>query len=185
MQTLRDHFLMAMPHLEDENFAGTLNYICDHDETGTLGLVVNRPLSLTLEGLFEQLDIEIGDCPHLEMPVLYGGPVHRDRGFILHRGSAEEWDSSLQVCESRALTTSMDILHELAAGRGPDEFLVCLGCAGWQPDQLAEEIKENTWLNVAATDEILFRTPPETRLEAAANRLGVDLALLSRHAGHG
>lgn len=185
MQSLRDHFLLAMPHLEEETFKGTLSYICDHDDNGTLGVIVNRPLSLTLDGLFDQLDIDAGQCRHLDMPVLFGGPVHQDRGFILHRGRAEQWDSSLQVSDAIALTTSMDILRAIAVGAGPDHFLVCLGCAGWQADQLTDELKENTWLTVEASAAILFETPPEMRLQAAAQRLGVDLTLLSREIGHG
>ena len=185
MQGLRDHFLMAMPHLEDENFAGSLTYICDHDDNGTLGLKLNQPMELTLEALFEQLEIDATECPSLDTPVLNGGPVHRERGFILHSGSPEHWDSSIRTGENRALTTSMDILHAIAAGRGPEQFLVCLGCVGWEREQLAQEIKDNTWLTVEASDEVLFRTPAPARLETAAGHLGVNLSLLSREAGHG
>ncbi|MFC0267490.1 YqgE/AlgH family protein [Kushneria aurantia] len=185
MQGLRDHFLMAMPHLEDDNFAGSLTYICDHDDNGTLGLMLNQPMELTLEGLFEQLEIDASGCDELSTAVLSGGPVHRERGFILHSGSPEQWDSSIRTGDNRALTTSMDILHAIAAGRGPSSFLVCLGCVGWEPDQLAREMKDNTWLTVEASDEVLFHTPAAARLDAAAGRLGVDLRLLSREAGHG
>ena len=160
---LKHQFLLAMPHLEDPHFAGTLSYLCDHDENGTMGVIVNK---------------------HRHAPVYYGGPTHKDRGFILHRGSSSQWDSSIQVDEDIALTTSMDILLELAAGRGPKAFLVCLGCAGWGAGQLAEELKENAWLTVEADADILFTLPAEQRLNAAAGILGVDLNLITREAGH-
>ncbi|KAA0010202.1 YqgE/AlgH family protein [Billgrantia pellis] len=181
---LRHHFLLAMPHLEDPNFAGSLSYLCDHDENGTMGVIVNRPLDISLDALFEQLELEGDDSPHRNAPVYYGGPTHKDRGFILHRGSSEPWDSSIQVDDDIALTTSMDILLALAAGRGPEEFLVCLGCAGWEAGQLEQELKDNAWLTVEGDGDILFKVPPEQRLGAAAGILGVDLNLMSREAGH-
>ncbi len=181
---LKDHFLMAMPHLEDPNFAGSLSYLCDHDEKGTMGVIVNRPLELTLEALFEQLELGGEESPHRNAPVYYGGPVHKDRGFILHRGSSTPWDSSIQVTEELALTTSMDMLQALAAGEGPEDFLVCLGCAGWEAGQLEQEILENAWLTVEGRADILFEVAPEQRLGAAAGILGVDLNLMTREAGH-
>ncbi|GHC29275.1 YqgE/AlgH family protein [Aidingimonas halophila] len=184
MQTLKHHFLLAMPHLEDPNFAGSLSYLCDHDDNGTMGVIVNRPLDLTLDALFEQLDIDDEESPHRDAPVYYGGPVHKDRGFILHRGSSQSWDSSIQVADDIALTTSMDMLHALGSGRGPDEFLVCLGCSGWEAGQLESEIKDNAWLTVEGRADILFEVPPEQRLNAAAGILGIDLNLMSREAGH-
>ena len=181
---LKDHFLLAMPHLEDPNFAGSLSYLCDHDEKGTMGVIVNRPLELTLEALFEQLELGGEESPHRNAPVYYGGPVHKDRGFILHRGSSTPWDSSIQVTEELALTTSMDMLQALAAGEGPEDFLVCLGCAGWEAGQLEQEILENAWLTVEGRADILFEVAPEQRLGAAAGILGVDLNLMTREAGH-
>ncbi|HET8791367.1 MAG TPA: YqgE/AlgH family protein [Modicisalibacter sp.] len=184
MQSLRNHFLLAMPHLEDPNFAGSLNYLCDHDDNGTMGVIVNRPLDLTLDALLEQLELDADECPVRDAPVYYGGPVHRDRGFILHRGDSQPWDSSLQVAHNVALTTSMDMLKALAAGKGPADFLVCLGCCGWEAGQLEKELKDNTWLTVEAQAGILFDLPPEQRLTASAGILGVDLNLLTRQAGH-
>ncbi|EPC00666.1 hypothetical protein L861_12800 [Litchfieldella anticariensis FP35 = DSM 16096] len=184
MQSLKNHFLLAMPHLEDSNFAGSLSYLCDHDDNGTMGVIVNRPLDLTLDALFEQLDLGGDDSPHRDALVYYGGPVHKDRGFILHRGSCQPWDSSIQVADDIALTTSMDMLKALAAGEGPKDFLVCLGCAGWEAGQLEHELKENSWLTVEGRADILFDVPPEQRLSAAAGILGVDLNLMSRDAGH-
>lgn len=184
MQSLKHYFLMAMPHLEDPNFAGTLTYLCDHDDDGTLGVIVNRPSELTLDGLFEQLDIESEPGPHNDVLVYNGGPTYRDRGFILHRGNASDWDSSIQVAEGLALTTSMDMLQAIAQRRGPEQYLVTLGCAGWKSGQLEDELKQNTWLTVEGDAEILFDRPPEQRLSAAAGILGVDLNLMTRDAGH-
>lgn len=184
MQSLRNHFLLAMPHLEDPNFAGSLSYLCDHDENGTMGIIVNHPLDLTLDVLLEQVDIDADECPVRDMPVYYGGPTHKDRGFILHRGSSEPWDSSIQVADDVALTTSMDILHALATGKGPDTFMICLGCCGWEAGQLENELKENTWLTVEAEPGIIFDMPPEQRLTAAAGILGIDLNLLTSQIGH-
>ncbi|WP_442905564.1 YqgE/AlgH family protein [Halomonas sp. BC04] len=181
---LKHHFLMAMPHLEDPNFAGSLSYLCDHDENGTMGVIVNRPLDISLDALFEQLELEADESPHRNAPVYYGGPTHKDRGFILHRGSSEGWDSSIQVDSDIAMTTSMDILLALAAGRGPKDFLVCLGCAGWEAGQLEAELLDNAWLTVEGRADIIFEVPPEQRLTAAAGILGVDLNLMSREAGH-
>ncbi|WP_280564852.1 MULTISPECIES: YqgE/AlgH family protein [unclassified Chromohalobacter] len=184
MQSLKHHFLLAMPHLDDPNFKGTLTYICDHDENGTMGVVVNRPMELTLDALLEQLELDASECPQRDLPVYYGGPVHKDRGFILHRGSNLPWDSSLQVAEDLALTTSMDMLKAIAEGRGPEDFIVCLGCTAWQAGQLEDELKQNTWLTVEGDASILFDVHSEQRLNAAAGILGVDLNLMTREAGH-
>ncbi|MBB3184509.1 putative transcriptional regulator [Halomonas fontilapidosi] len=181
---LKNHFLMAMPHMEDPNFAGSLSYLCDHDENGTMGVIVNRPLELTLDALFEQLELGGDESPHRDAPVYYGGPTHKDRGFILHRGESDAWDSSIQVADDIALTTSMDILQALADGKGPEQFLICLGCAGWESGQLESELKENAWLTVEGRADILFTVPPEQRLGAAAGILGIDLNLMTREAGH-
>ncbi|WP_458525193.1 YqgE/AlgH family protein [Onishia taeanensis] len=184
MQSLKHHFLLAMPHLEDPNFAGSLSYLCDHDDNGTMGVMVNHPLDMSLDALFEQLELDASESRHRNAPVYYGGPVHQDRGFILHRGSAKPWDSSIQVDHDIALTTSMDMLKALAEGRGPDDFLLCLGCSGWEAGQLEDELKDNAWLTVEGDSRILFETPSEQRLHAAAGILGIDLNLMSREAGH-
>ncbi|MEC9483779.1 MAG: YqgE/AlgH family protein [Halomonas sp.] len=184
MQSLRNHFLLAMPHLEDPNFAGSLSYLCDHDENGTMGVIVNHPLDLTLDMLLEQVDIDADECPVRDTPVYYGGPIHKDRGFILHRGSSAPWDSSIQVADDVALTTSMDMLHALATGQGPERFMICLGCCGWEAGQLEQELKENAWLIVEAEPGILFDLPAEQRLNAAAGILGIDLNLMTSQIGH-
>lgn len=186
MQGMRDHFLLAMPQLEDENFAGSLVYLCDHDSKGLLGVIVNRPLALTLSDLFGQLDLDDHDAPLAvrQQAVLFGGPVHHDRGFVLHRGRAAEWSSSLQVTDEVALTTSLDILQALAEGNGPEDFLVCLGCAGWEEGQWVDEMKANAWLTLPAVSSVLFDTEADERCEAAALAQGMDLARLSQQVGH-
>lgn len=186
MQGMRDHFLLAMPQLEDENFAGSLVYLCDHDSKGLLGVIVNRPLALTLGDLFGQLELDDHDAPLAvrQQTVLFGGPVHNDRGFVLHRGRAADWSSSLQVTNEVALTTSLDILQALADGNGPKDFLVCLGCAGWEEAQWVDEVKANAWLTLPAVSSVLFDTDIDSRCEAAALAQGMDLTRLSQQMGH-
>lgn len=178
-----DHFLIAMPNMADPNFAGTLTYICDHGEQGALGIVVNRPIDLTLEKLFEQIGLTLEDERLAHMPVYYGGPVQVERGFVLHR-PVGSWNSTLAVNDRVGLTTSKDILEATSRREGPDQFLVTLGYAGWGPGQLEDEIKQNAWLTVAAEPDVIFDLPPNERLPAAMRLLGIDLAMLSDAAGH-
>ena len=184
MQSLKHHFLLAMPHMEEANFAGSLVYLCDHDDNGCMGVIVNHPLDITLDALFEQLSLGGEKSLHRNAPVYYGGPMHKDRGFILHRGNSNDWDSSIQVTDEIVLTTSMDMLQALANNTGPEHYIICLGCSGWDAGQLEGELKENTWLTVEADASVLFETPPAERLSAAAGILGVDLNLMTRDAGH-
>lgn len=178
-----DHFLIAMPNMTDPNFAGTLTYICDHGEQGALGVVVNRPIDLTMQALFEQIGLDLDDALLQRLPVYYGGPVQVERGFVLHR-PVGEWNSTLSVNERVGLTTSKDILEATARRAGPEQILVTLGYAGWGPGQLEDEIKQNAWLTVAASLEVIFELPPEERLAAAMQLLGIDLAMLSENVGH-
>ena len=184
MQTinLTSHFLIAMPAMADPNFSRTLTFICEHNERGALGIVVNRPIDVTLEALFKQVDIDLGDSPLVAQPVFFGGPVQFDHGFVLHR-PVGAWKSTLPVGEI-GLTTSRDILEAMAAGAGPREQLVALGYAGWAPGQLEDEIQRNGWLTVRASTDLIFRTPPESRYEAAMHALGISAANLSEDAGH-
>lgn len=185
MQSLKHHFLLAMPHLDDANFESSLIYLCDHDDNGCMGVITNQPLDITLDALFDQLSLGGQDSEHRNTPVYFGGPTHKDRGFILHRGDSQEWDSSIQVSQDIALTTSMDMLQALANNTGPEDFIVCLGCSGWDLGQLEDEIKQNSWLTVDADPEVLFAYPPDERLSAAAGLLGVDLNLMISVPGHG
>lgn len=177
------HFLIAMPAMADPFFARTLTYICEHNEQGALGLVVNRPMDMSLQSLFEQIDVPL-EAPHLiRLPVHFGGPVQVDRGFVLHR-PVGKWQSTLAVQDGIALTTSKDILQAAGRGEGPEQILVTLGYAGWAPGQLEHELAQNAWLTVAAQPAVIFELPPEERLPAAMELLGVDFASLSDTAGH-
>lgn len=180
---LRNHLLIAMPGLGDPNFDHTVTLICQHDEFGAFGVVINRPLDMTVGELFEQLNVSI-TAPHIAGQVaLSGGPVQAEQGFVLHDGE-RNWESTLRITDNLAITSSRDILLDIANGSGPQHFLLILGCAGWGPGQLEHEIKENTWLTCPATASILFATPYPERWQGAARILGVDVNLLGIAAGH-
>jgi len=180
---LTHHFLIAMPSMADPNFAHTLTYVCEHNPDGALGLVVNRPIEMTLFALLEQIDVPLsGDARH-ETPVLFGGPVQVDRGFVLHRPRGN-WQSTLAIGDDLGLTTSKDILEAVARGEGPESLLVSIGYAGWSAGQLEQELAANAWLTVAADPGVLFEVPPEDRLPAAMRLLGVDFSQLSEDIGH-
>jgi putative transcriptional regulator len=150
---------------------------------GALGIVINRPLNLKLGGLFEQLHVENADSAALDHPVLMGGPVGPERGFVLH-DTSHQYENSLAVSSEICLTLSRDVIDAMASGRGPQKSLVALGYAGWEAGQLEAEMLANSWLNVPATAEIVFDMPFADRWAAAARALGVDLTLLSPEAGH-
>jgi len=180
---LTQHFLIAMPAMVDPHFAKSLTLVCEHNENGALGIVINRPTDMNLHGLLEQIKISSEIDAFRSVPVHYGGPVQVDRGFILHR-PVGTWQSTLTVGPEIGLTTSKDILEAVARGAGPEHMLVTLGYAGWAPGQLEHELAQNAWLTVLASSEILFDMPAEERLAAAMNALGVDYANLSDVAGH-
>lgn len=179
-----NQFLIAMPALADPNFSQTVTYICEHTPNGALGIVINRMLDdLDLAVMLEHMKIT-ATAPNITgYPVFLGGPVQTERGFILH-SPLGEWNSSVQVTGSMAVTTSRDILEAMAVGRGPEKVLVALGYAGWGPGQLEIEMTQNAWLNGPADPQIIFDTPVEKRWEAAAALMGVDLRLLSNSVGH-
>jgi putative transcriptional regulator len=180
---LTHHFLIAMPTMQEGAFAGTLTYICEHNENGALGVVVNRPISLTMGEMFDQVKIPLHQPQLIKMPVYFGGPVQSERGFVLH-DTQGNWDSTLRINDKLSLTTSKDILEAMASGEGPRNVIVTLGYAGWDQGQLEHEVTENIWLTVPASEHILFDLPPEERLVAAMTLLGVDYASLSEEAGH-
>ncbi len=177
-----NHFLIAMPALADPNFFKTVTYICEHNANGALGIVINRPLELSLADLYSNLglDAPLGSA---ERPIYQGGPVHPEQGFVLHRPSGS-WLSTLTITAEIGVTTSRDILEAIARGEGPRDALVALGYAGWGPGQLEREMGENAWLAAPVDPEIIFNLAAERRWDAAAKLLGVDLALLSPDAGH-
>ncbi len=180
---LTNQFLIAMPALADPNFFHTVTYISEHNSAGALGIVVNRPLTLTLGELLDHLKISEALPEIAAMPVYSGGPVQPEQGFVVH-SPVGHWGATLEVTETIGITTSRDILENLAQGAGPDRSLVALGYAGWGPGQLEREMVENAWLSGPADPDILFRTPIQQRWSAAAALLGVDLTLLSGDAGH-
>jgi len=180
---LRNHFLIAMPAMADPFFAKSLTYVCEHNEQGALGIVVNRPIKLTLSELFAQIQVPLNPSELQDMPVHFGGPVQTDRGFVLHEPTGQ-WQSTLSISDKIGLTTSKDILQAVGEGQGPHNLLVTLGYAGWSQGQLEDELSQNAWLTVAASEQILFRMSAEERLPAALALLGVDYASLSEDAGH-
>jgi putative transcriptional regulator len=178
-----NQFLIAMPALEDPNFHRTVTLICQHDDEGAIGLIVNRPLEVPLQQVFEQMDIEDVDPRFREQPIYVGGPVQQERGFVLHR-PVGEWDSTLDISDDLGMTTSRDILAAMATGGGPEDAIVALGYAGWGAGQLEEEMAANSWLNAPADQSIIFDLDVSERWLAAARLLGVDIDQLSDQAGH-
>jgi putative transcriptional regulator len=181
--SLKNQFLISMPHMRDSGFAKTLTYICEHDEQGAMGLVINRPTEISLGEMFEQLNINVSDSELNKERIFAGGPVQTDRGFILHK-SNQNWDSTIKVADNISLTTSRDILSHLADTKDPYSCLVALGYSGWGAGQLEEEITNNYWLTVPATSDIIFDLPYDQRLNAAAARLGISLEQISTQSGH-
>jgi len=180
---LSHHFLIAMPAMTDPFFAKSLAYICEHNEQGAMGMVVNRPISLTLSELYAQINMPLNQNELEDMPVHFGGPVQTDRGFVLHEPNGE-WQSTLRINDKVGLTTSKDILQAVGEGQGPRHLLVTLGYAGWSEGQLEQEMSQNAWLSVPADERIMFDLPAEERLQAAMALLGIDYATLSDETGH-
>lgn len=180
---LTHHFLIAMPNMVDSNFERSLVYLCEHGTQGALGLVVNRPLDITLKTLLERLELPLDHEPLASLPVCLGGPVQTDRGFVLHQPPGE-WQASLRVEEDIALTSSRDILESVSLTGQPSRVLVCLGYAGWTAGQLEFELEQNAWLTLPASADILFDLPAEQRLPEAIRRLGFDFSQLSDEVGH-
>src|SRR3954447_19846599 len=180
---LTHHFLIAMPAMADPHFAHSLTYVCEHSKDGALGIVVNKPIDMTLSALFEQIEIPLAAAELQEAPVHFGGPVQVDRGFVLHRPLGN-WQSTLAISDDMGLTTSKDVLEAVGRGEGPRDVFVSLGYAGWSAGQLEQEIAQNAWLIVAADPDVVFETPAEARLPAAMKLLGIDFSRLSEGMGH-
>lgn len=180
--SLCDHFLIAMPSMNDSSFAHSVTYICEHSSQGAMGIVINNPMPMMLHEIFAQMDLPVSkDQGH--QTVLAGGPVQQERGFVIH-SSETEWHSTLKVSPEISLTASRDIIAAMAEGKGPQECLVALGYAGWGEGQLEAEIAANSWLTVPASKQIIFNTPFEQRWAAAALALGIDVNLITSTAGH-
>ncbi|MDH5648926.1 MAG: YqgE/AlgH family protein [Gammaproteobacteria bacterium] len=183
VESLSNHFLIAMPNLADPNFSKTVTLICEHSREGAMGLTINRQTDLSLKDILAQLDIEAADPSHLADSVYLGGPVQYNRGFVLHEPLGQ-WESTLPITDTLGLSTSRDILAAIAEGNGPEHYLITLGYAGWGPGQLEREMSENAWLSGPADNQIIFETAVEQRWRAAAEKLGVDLSKLSDQIGH-
>lgn len=180
---LTNQLLVAMPGFEDPGFAQTVTLICEHGEKGALGIVLNKPLPMRLSEVLAQLKLSTQIEVVAEKPVLRGGPVHPDRGFVLHRPGGN-WDSTHRISDSIQVTTSRDVLAAIARGEGPEDAFIALGYAGWEPGQLEREILDNAWLTLPADESVLFSLPYEQRWDAAWKLIGVDVNSVSTNAGH-
>ena len=180
---LTGHLLIAMPTMLDPNFERTVTYICEHSEQGALGLIINRPMDMDFGDVLEQLSLTATSPQHAHRPILQGGPVELQRGFVIH-SKPKDWESTIEITDTIFVTTSRDILASIADGKGPDQALLALGYAGWGAGQLEAELSANAWLSVPASPQIIFDIPFEDRWESAAALLGVDIAKLSPEAGH-
>ncbi|MBV7583997.1 YqgE/AlgH family protein [Pseudomonas sp. PDM33] len=180
---LKHQFLIAMPHMADSNFAQTVTYLVEHNEQGAMGLIINRPSGLSLADVLEQLrPDELPPVRCQGVTIYTGGPVQTDRGFVLHP-AGRSYQATLELGEL-SLSTSQDVLFAIADGSGPAQHLITLGYAGWEAGQLEAELADNAWLTCPADPTVLFDVPAEQRLSAAAERLGVNLSLLTAQAGH-
>ena len=186
---LTNQFLIAMPGMGDGTFAGTVVYLCEHTDKGALGLVINKPIDITLKNLFEKVDLSLDREDIAELPVYFGGPVQTERGFVLHEAQDGEdedsgYNSSLKIRGGLEMTTSKDVLEAISSGAGPKKMLVTLGYSGWAAGQLEDELGRNGWINVEAEPGIIFDTPVHQRYDKALSLLGIDAGMLSSDAGH-
>ncbi|QPG06270.1 YqgE/AlgH family protein [Salinimonas marina] len=184
VKSLQNHLLIAMPSLDDPFFERSLTYICEHNEEGAMGIVINQPSAMNLRELLEQTDKDLIVAEDKqEQIVLTGGPVNQERGFVLHSDQGQ-WGSSLTLADNIVVTTSKDILTAIGTNAGPDSALIALGYAGWTAGQLEKELQENAWLTIEADPQILFNTPVHEKWQAAVNKLGIDVWQLTPDIGH-
>ena len=185
---LTNQFLIAMPGMADEMFAGAVVYLCEHTEKGALGLVINKPIDIKLKNLFEKVELSLTRDDLAEVPVYFGGPVQTERGFVLHERQSDKsspYNSTLEIPGGDLdMTTSKDVLEDLCIGAGPKKILVTLGYSGWGAGQLEDELGRNGWLTVDAQPDVIFDTPIEQRYDRALALLGFDPRMLSQEAGH-
>jgi putative transcriptional regulator len=184
---LTNQFLIAMPGMGSDTFAGTVIYLCEHNENGALGLVINKPIDITLRNLFEKVELSLDRADLADEPVFFGGPVQTERGFVLHERLDDEgghYSSTLTIPGGLEMTTSKDVLEALSHGAGPKKVLVTLGYSGWGAGQLEDELGRNSWLTVLAEPSVIFDTPVPERYGRALGLLGIDPRMLSLDAGH-
>ncbi|MCK4492938.1 MAG: YqgE/AlgH family protein [Methylococcales bacterium] len=182
---LNHQLLIAMPELKDKDFYRAVVYMCQHDNEGALGVVLNRLTPLKLGDIFEQIGISDASEQSQMMPVYFGGPVQTERGFIIHDIGSQTWDASIAVSKTVSLTSSRDILEAIAHNEGPEKYLIALGYSGWAKGQLEQEMLNNAWLNVDYDSSILYKTPVRQRWSNAANLMGVNINYLTSMVGHG
>jgi putative transcriptional regulator len=180
---LEEQILLAMPGMVDSNFVGSVTLMCQHNEAGAIGITINRLSNFTLGEIFSQLHLDCQDEDVRQLPVLEGGPVAPDRGFVLH-SPLPGYESSMEVGSDIMVTTSRDVLADIAAGSGPEKFVVALGYAGWGGGQLEGEMLANAWLSVSADTDIVFDLPLPSRFDEALGRLGINIESLHSEAGH-
>ena len=180
---LRNQLLIAMPSLGDSYFNQSVTLICQHDEHGAMGVVINKPLNATVTSLLEQLNIPLKNKNLSEIYALGGGPIQPERGFVLHNAK-RSWEMGIKISDELTLTASHDILSDIANDKGPKDFLLILGYAGWEPGQLEQELLDNIWLTCPSEQSILFSMPYGQRWQGASYTLGVDVSLLGDVAGH-
>ena len=181
--SLANNLLVAMPSLADGNFAHSVTLVCEHSDKGALGIVLNKPLEMKLGDVLAQMKLDPLQVAIASQPVLRGGPVHTDRGFVLHRPGGE-WDSTHRISDQIQVTTSRDVLAAIARGEGPRDAFIALGYAGWEPGQLEQEILDNAWLSLPMSEQLVYDVPFEQRWQAAWQMLGVHSSRVSLVAGH-
>ena len=192
LTNLTNHFLIAMPALQDDVFHRSVVYLCEHSDRGTLGLIINKPCEISMTGLFEKLSLPLLRKDLRDAPVFLGGPVQNDRGFVLHDATFSQnnqpdesvYASTMVIAGGMEMTTSKDVLEAISAGFGPARVLVSLGYAAWGEGQLESELSENSWLTVAADPALMFELPFEERYDKALKLLGLEAWMLSIDAGH-
>lgn len=192
---LQNQLLIAMPGLEDPYFKQSVTLICQHSEEGCFGLTINKPIEISVDEVLKQLKLEPEEEPssenididinhsNLSKPALRGGPVQIEQGFIIH-DSSKEWVNTLTIDKHLSVTASQDILVDIAAGNGPDNYLLTLGCSSWESGQIEAEILNNSWLNCPVDKQIIFNMPFEKRWQGAADLLGINLSAMSSISGH-
>lgn len=181
---LTNQYIVAMPNLADPNFFHTVTYLCQHNSEGALGIVINRLAGMKLGEIFKQMDIRSTSPAAADTSVFAGGPVQQDRGFVVHTNCGN-WDATMAISHDISLTTSRDVIEAIAVGKGPEQYLVALGYAGWSSGQLEKEILDNAWLHIPFNKQVLFDTPVNMRWTSAADQIGINIKNLTSPAGHG
>ena len=186
---LTHHFLIAMPGLEDEAFSKSVIYMCEHSERGALGLIINKPSDINVQGVFDKVELPLRRDDLTSNPVFQGGPVQTERGFVLHEsmmpGSESVYASTMSIPGGLEMTTSKDVLEALSTGAGPRKVFVSLGYSAWGEGQLESELLDNSWLTVEADLSVIFDTPVEQRYSKALKLLGLESWMISPVPGHG